>query len=274
MAASTHFLSLAPKTLSLHYSNSSAAASAPSLFTPSSFKPLPKLVLALSPISSRARTTSKFVRFVALSSDLDEEGSPSYGGAEPEFSDDVKLFVGNLPFSVDSAGLAQLLEQAGGVEQVEVIYDKATGRSRGFGFVVMSTVEDAEAAVKLFNGYLLEGRALRVNSGPAPPKRDTSSFGEGPRGGRERSSFSNTNRVYVGNLSWGVDNDDLESLFSKHGNVKEARVVYDRENGRSRGFGFVTYSSPEEVNSAIEKLDGKDLDGRSIRVSPAEERSR
>ncbi|KAH6762348.1 RNA-binding family protein [Perilla frutescens var. hirtella] len=274
MAASTHFLSLAPKTLSLHHSNSSASASAPSLFTPSSFKPLPKLVLALSPISSRARTTSKFVRFVALSSDLYEEGTPSYGGAEPEFSDDVKLFVGNLPFNVDSAGLAQLLEQAGGVEQVEVIYDKATGRSRGFGFVVMSTVKDAEAAVKLFNGYELEGRALRVNSGPAPPKRDTSSFREGPRGGRERSSFGNTNRVYVGNLSWGVDNDDLESLFSKHGNVKEARVVYDRENGRSRGFGFVTYSSPEEVNSAIEKLDGKDLDGRSIRVSPAEERSR
>lgn len=207
---------------------------------------------------------------------MDEEGTPSFGAPEPEFSDDLKLFVGNLPFTVDSAALAQLLEQAGGVEQVEVIYDKATGRSRGFGFVVMSTAQDAQAAVKLFNGYELEGRPLRVNSGPAPPKRDNSSFRGGPGlgGPRGQSSFGNSNRLYVGNLSWGVDNDDLARLFSEHGNVKEARVVYDRESGRSRGFGFVTYSSSEEVNTAIESLDGTDLDGRPIRVSPAEERSR
>lgn len=130
----------------------------------------------------------------------------------------------------------------------------------------------------------IEGRALRVNSGPPPPKRESSfggrdnSFG-GSRGrersgygnssyggsrdssyggsrGRERSSFGNGNKVYVGNLSWDVDNLALEAVFSEHGNVQEARVVYDRENGRSRGFGFVTYSSPEEVNKAVESLDG------------------
>ncbi|KAI3473269.1 hypothetical protein Pfo_030561 [Paulownia fortunei] len=277
MAASTHFLSLTPQTLSLHHS-SSAAASASTLFTPSSLKPLPKLVLALSSINNYAHPTSRFVRNVSVSSELEEEVEEGgeeesldfSGPEEPSFSPDLKLFVGNLPFNVDSAALAGLFEQAGNVEMVEVIYDKLSGRSRGFGFVTMSTIEEAEAAAQQFNGYELQGRVLRVNSGSPPPKRETSSF-RGPRG-RERTSSDNTNRLYVGNLAWDVDNLALETLFSEQGKVKEARVIYDKESGRSRGFGFVTYSSPEEVNNAIEVLDGTDLNGRPIRVNPAEAR--
>ncbi|KAK6942802.1 RNA recognition motif domain [Dillenia turbinata] len=147
-----------------------------------------------------------------------------------------------------------------------VIYDKSTGRSRGFGFVTMSTLEDVEAAAQQFNGYELEGRALRVNSGPPPPRRQDS-FPRGPRGGG--ASFDSSNRVYVGNLSWGVDDLALETLFSEQGKVTEAKVVYDRESGRSRGFGFVTYSSAEEVNSAIESLDGVLILGNVIRAIAA-----
>ena len=98
----------------------------------------------------------------------------------------------------------------------------------------------------------LEGRQLRVNSGP-PPAKSESANPRRPRGG---ANFDSANRLYVGNLSWGVDDLALETLFSEQGKVMEARVVYDRESGRSRGFGFVTYSSAEEVNSAIESLDG------------------
>lgn len=64
------------------------------------------------------------------------------------------------------------------------------------------------------------------------------------------------NKVYVGNLAWGVDNSTLENLFSEQGRVLDAKVIYDRESGRSRGFGFVTYGSAEEVNKAISNLDG------------------
>jgi nucleolin len=91
-----------------------------------------------------------------------------------------------------------------------------------------------------------------VNAGPPPPRREDSSF-RGTRGG---GSFGSSNRVHVGNLAWGVDDSALETLFSEQGKVVEARVVYDRESGRSRGFGFVTYNSAEEVNSAIEYLNG------------------
>lgn len=149
-----------------------------------------------------------------------------------------------------------------------------------------------------------EGRPLRVNAGPPPPKREES-FSRGPRSGgygsersggygsqrsersggygsqrsersggygtersggygSERSSYGSgsgsgsgsSDRIYVGNLSWGVDDSALESLFSEQGKVVEARVIYDRDTGRSKGFGFVTLGSAQEVQKAINSLNG------------------
>ncbi|XP_010553318.1 PREDICTED: RNA-binding protein CP29B, chloroplastic-like [Tarenaya hassleriana] len=222
---------------------------------------------------------SRFLRNVSISSDLEVEEDGMFGGdaeeEEPGFSPDLKLFVGNLPFSVDSAQLADLFGSVGNVQMVEVIYDKVTGRSRGFGFVTMSTVDEVEAAAQQFNGYEFEGRPLRVNSGPPPPRREEP-FSRGPRSSfpssGSGSSSGPSSRVYVGNLAWAVDDMALESMFSEHGKVVEARVIYDRDSGRSKGFGFVTYSSPQEVKNAIRSLDGVDLDGRQIRVSMAESR--
>jgi nucleolin len=99
-----------------------------------------------------------------------------------------------------------------------------------------------------------QGRPLRVNCGPPPPRDDSAP--RAPRGVGGGSSFDSGNKVYVGNLSWGVDNTTLENLFSEQGQVVDARVIFDRESGRSRGFGFVTYGSSEEVNNAISNLDG------------------
>ncbi|KAG2647001.1 hypothetical protein PVAP13_2KG539300 [Panicum virgatum] len=175
-----------------------------------------------------------------------------------------------LPFSAQLAGL---FEQAGSVEMVEVVYDRMTGRSRGFGFVTMSTADEAGAAVEQFNGYTFQGRPLRVNSGPPPPRDDSAP--RAPRGGGGGGSFADSaNKVYVGNLAWGVDNSTLENLFNEQGQVVDAKVIYDRESGRSRGFGFVTYRTMEEVNNAISNLDGIDLDGRQIRVTVAESKPR
>ncbi|XP_041028703.1 29 kDa ribonucleoprotein A, chloroplastic-like [Juglans microcarpa x Juglans regia] len=270
MSATASFVtlpSLAPKTLFPYNSKPTSL----SLF---SLSPSP-LSLYCKPISVSASflhssPPPRFVSNVAISSEFDQEEEVLSDGDEVRFSPDPKLFVGNLPFSVDSAQLAGLFERAGNVEMVEVIYDKTTGRSRGFGFVTMSTVEEVDAAAQQFNGYELEGRALRVNSGPPPPRREDSSFrsnGGGP-------GFGAGHRVHVGNLAWDVDDLALESLFTEQGKVVEARVVYDRESGRSRGFGFVTYSSAIGANNAIESLNGVDLNGRALRVSAAEARPR
>ncbi|KAL9675696.1 hypothetical protein QQ045_003901 [Rhodiola kirilowii] len=275
-SSSLVFSSLAlPKTISHPKSTLSFVSSASSL----------KLNAARVASLFIAAAPSRLVTSVAVSSEFQQDEDVLSGGEEPNFSPDLKLFVGNLPFNVDSSDLAALFERAGNVEMVEVIYDKLTGRSRGFGFVTMSSVQEVEAAAQQFNGYELEGRPLRVNAGPPPPKRDDSGFGgargaprfdsgnSGFRGGRS-GSFDAANRLYVGNLSWGVDNAALENLFSEQGKVVEARVVYDRDTGRSRGFGFVTYSSADEANSAVETLNGVDLNGRSIRVTVAESKPR
>jgi nucleolin len=93
-----------------------------------------------------------------------------------------------------------------------------------------------------FNGRILKvnraaPRGTRVERQPQVP----------------RPQFS----IYVGNLSWSVDEARLEQVFSEYGKVVSARVMYDRESGRSRGFGFVAMETKEEMNDAIAALDGK-----------------
>ncbi|MEQ1876161.1 MAG: RNA-binding protein [Bdellovibrionia bacterium] len=88
-----------------------------------------------------------------------------------------KLFVGNLPFSVDSQGLQDSFAQVGTVESAKVITDRDSGRSKGFGFVEMSTNEEAEAAIEQLNGKDLGGRAISVSEArPPAPREDRGSF--------------------------------------------------------------------------------------------------
>lgn len=79
-------------------------------------------------------------------------------------------------------------------------------------------------------------------------------------------------KLYVGNLSFGVTSDDLQEHFAQAGTVESAKVVEDRDTGRSRGFGFVEMSSSDEAQAAIEQFNGQDLDGRSLVVNEARPR--
>lgn len=81
------------------------------------------------------------------------------------------------------------------------------------------------------------------------------------------------NRLYVGNLSFSSNDQSLRDAFSAHGEVVDVQVISDRMTGQSRGFGFVTMGSHEQAQSAISAMSGADLDGRTLRVNEAEERS-
>jgi RNA recognition motif-containing protein len=107
---------------------------------------------------------------------------------------------------------------------------------------------------------MLGGRSLTVSfpqsnradrSHPLPQREFGSNGGGGGSG-----SYDSENNLFVGNLSWGVDDASLQTMFSDYGKVVDARVVYDRETGRSHGFGFLTLSTAAEVNDAIQNLDG------------------
>lgn len=79
-------------------------------------------------------------------------------------------------------------------------------------------------------------------------------------------------KLYVGNLSFNTSAQDLETTFGEFGTVQSANLIEDRETGRSRGFGFVEMSSAEEANAAIASMDGKEVDGRNLKVNEAKPR--
>lgn len=121
---------------------------------------------------------------------------------------------------------------------------------------LVKTKKASFSLVKVANSHLIffarleqemNGRLLTVNKAA-------------PRGARvERTPRESVTsfRIYVGNLPWQVDDARLEQVFSEHGKVVDARVVYDRETGRSRGFGFVTMATKNELDDAIAALDGQ-----------------
>ncbi|CAM0904303.1 unnamed protein product [Alopecurus aequalis] len=169
----------------------------------------------------------------------EEEHSYTSEEEDDYTSEKVKLYVGNLHHDIVSYELVELFGQAGFVEVSEVNCSRRTGQSRGFGMVTMSTVDEAELAVKMFHGFKMRGRPLTVHKAApraarveVPPRRSESSF-----------------KIYVGNLPSHVGGTWLEELFSKHGEVVEARVLKEHSGWtwRSRGFGFVKMATEEEM---------------------------
>ena len=109
----------------------------------------------------------------------------------------------------------------------------------------------------------VDGRPLRVNVSIARTDRPE----RPPRG--ERTYEFDGRKIYFGNLSWGMDHLDLQDLCGEFGSVEDARLITDRETGRSRGFGFVTMSTIEEAEQVVNQLNGQDVDGRVLRVNIA-----
>ncbi|KAJ3672123.1 hypothetical protein LUZ60_006844 [Juncus effusus] len=199
---------------------------------------------------------------------IEEESAVVEGGEGESVSEEspqveapnTKLYFGNLPYNCDSSQLAGIVQEYGTPEMVEVLYDRETGRSRGFAFVTMSSVEDCEAVIKNLDGSQYSGRIMRVNFSDKPRPRDAPIPTE------------TEHKLFVGNLSWAATSEDLEKPFQEYGNVLSARVLVDGDTGRSRGYGFVCYSTKEEMDEALENLDGAELNGRPMRVSVAQSR--
>ncbi|XP_030470004.1 28 kDa ribonucleoprotein, chloroplastic-like [Syzygium oleosum] len=187
----------------------------------------------------------------------EEEEEVKEGEGAEGVTVNTKLYFGNLPYNVDSAQLAGIIQDYGSPELVEVLYDRDTGRSRGFAFVTMSSIEDCNAVIQNLDGSEYMGRTLRVNFSDKPKPKEP--------------LYPETDyKLFVGNLSWSVTSESLTKAFQEYGNVVGARVLYDGETGRSRGYGFVSYSTKSEMETAIESLNGVELEGRAMRVSLAE----
>ena len=185
-----------------------------------------------------------------------------------------KLFVAGLPDSITEDVLRQLFEATGGVvSEVSLPKDRATGRPRGFGFVTMASDAEAQSARDSLDGSMQAGKSISVRPFQAePPRRDAmggppvreSRGGPGaPAGGAFASTPDRT--IYVGNLPYDATQVEVETLFTNCNAGPMVRVSLPTdEEGRKRGFGFVTMASAEVANAAIEALRGADLRGRSL----------
>ncbi len=96
---------------------------------------------------------------------------------------------------------------------------------------------------------------------------DINISGVAPRGPK---SAKGPTKLFVGGLDWNTEQEQLKAAFSSFGPLREVTVVSDRYTGRSRGFGFVTFENPADAAVALKQMNGADLDGRSLRVTPAD----
>ncbi|XP_057458109.1 30S ribosomal protein 2, chloroplastic [Lotus japonicus] len=178
---------------------------------------------------------------------------------------DRRLYVGNIPRTLTNDELANIVQEHAAVEKAEVMYDKYSGRSRRFAFVTVKTVEDANAAIEKLNGTQIGGREIKVNVTEKP--LTTVDF---PLVQAEESKYVDSPyKVYVGNLAKTVTSDMLKNFFSEKGKVLSAKVSRVPGTSKSSGFGFVTFSSDEDVEAAISSFNNAPLEGQKIRVNKA-----
>lgn len=179
-----------------------------------------------------------------------------------------KLFVAGLPESMTEDVLRQLFEATGSqVVEVSMPRDRATGRPRGFGFVTLQTGEQAERARAALDGSVQAGRPVSVRpfqGGNA--RRDVKP--EAPS-----SSPAEDRTLYVGNLPYDATPAEVEQVLARAGVSPVLRVHLPvGPDGRPRGFGFVTLSTPDAVQQAIPAMQTADLRGRRVMVKVAHPR--
>ncbi|XP_024986811.1 28 kDa ribonucleoprotein, chloroplastic-like [Cynara cardunculus var. scolymus] len=171
-----------------------------------------------------------------------------------------RLFVLNLPWTYSVDELKNLFSECGTVEDAEIIKRKKDGKSRGYAFVTMASRQEALSVIEKYDSYELMGRIIRVEF--AKDNKKTSPAAPPPGGDRCK--------LYVSNLAWKVRANDLRDFFATECNPISTRVVFDVPEGRSAGYGFVTFASKQEAESAISAFDGKELLGRPVIVKFSE----
>ncbi|KDP36099.1 hypothetical protein JCGZ_08743 [Jatropha curcas] len=204
----------------------------------------------------------------------EEEGEGEEEELKPsESNEEGRLFVGNLPYSMTSSQLTEVFQEAGQVVNVQIIYDRVTDRSRGFGFVTMASVEDAKEAIRMFNGSQIGGRTVKVNIPEVPKGGEREVMGP-----RIRSTYKgfidSPHKIYAGNLGWGLTSQGLRDAFASQPGFLSAKVIYERDTGRSRGFGFISFESAENAEAALNAMNGVEVEGRPLRLNLAAERAR
>lgn len=167
----------------------------------------------------------------------------------------ASLYVGDLNKNVSEYTLYEIFQDAGPVASIRVCRDKLTRASLGYAYVNYLTVSDAERAMKMFNYSPIEGRACRIMW----KRRDSTT---------RKNADGN---VFIKNLDKNIDTKALYDTFSVFGNILSCKVSLD-ENGHSLGYGFVNFEEHESAKSAMERVNGMEIGGKTVYVKTFQNR--
>jgi len=168
------------------------------------------------------------------------------------------LYVGNLNENVTDELLCEIFSTIGMIEGCKLIKDKTTGKSAGYGFVDYFDHSTAAVALQQLNGRRIYGSDVKVNWAFA---------------GGHREDTSSHYHIFVGDLSPEIDDRALYNAFSAFGSISDARVMWDQNTGRSRGYGFVAFRKKEDAEQALQEMNGEWLGSRAIRCNWANQKS-
>jgi polyadenylate-binding protein len=182
----------------------------------------------------------------------EESGAASSSG--PSSSEGFKsssLYVGDLANDITEQALFEIFQQAGPITSIRVCRDALTRRSLGYAYVNFQSAEDAGKALDQFNSMEVSGRPLRVSFSKRDPSLRKSGVGN----------------IFIKNLAAEIDQKALYDTFAQFGKIVSCKLVTDAE-GKSKGHGYVQYEDDAAAQSAIDTVDGKELAGQQVSVSP------
>ncbi|KGO75121.1 Nucleotide-binding, alpha-beta plait [Penicillium italicum] len=190
------------------------------------------------------------------------------------------LFIRSLPTSATTESLAEHFSQSYIIKHAVVVSDKETKVSKGFGFVTFADVEDAESALKEFNGSKFDGKIIRVDYAESRKREIDEKIGRSVPTAASRESKKQKEeergqglppKLIVRNLPWSIkEPEDLNVLFRSFGKVKF--VTLPKRNGKLSGFGFITMRGRKNAEKALQMINGKEIDGRQLAVDWAVEK--
>lgn len=166
-----------------------------------------------------------------------------------------KIFIGGLSWETTTEKLVDHFKKYGEIIDSVIMKDRGTGHPRGFGFVTYSDSSAIDAVLK--DAHTLDGRTVEI-------KRSI------PRENMDLIKGPKTKKLFVGGLPSSVADEELKNYFKKYGNVVESQIMQDRNTGRSRGFGFVTFDSEQTVEDILTLGKTHEFDGKEVEIKKAE----
>lgn len=193
-----------------------------------------------------------------------KEREAELGARAKEFTN---VYIKNFGEDMDDEKLRELFNKYGNSMSIRVMTDDS-GKSRGFGFVSFERHEDAQRAVDEMNGKEMNGKLIYVGRAQKKVERQTELKRKFEQMKQDRMTRYQGVNLYVKNLDDGIDDERLRKEFSPFGTITSAKVMM--EGGRSKGFGFVCFSSPEEATKAVTEMNGRIVATKPLYVALAQ----